>query len=226
MSQFELLKLCRASLARYGIMNSCRILIDAYLFDLKHGTRTAGIYSKGRIEKSNPNLKGTVVQYQGTSSRLFQAAMKDLDSSVLKGDFIDFGCGRGKVLLMALDYPFKKLHGVELSDKLVKEAEKNLENYCAKKKKNPLASIYLGDARFFLIPPTASVFFFYNPFTWSIFEPVVGNILESLRRHPREMRLIYINDLYWKELEKKEMQCVSRGSEFRINYSVWKPLVS
>ena len=226
MSQFELLKLCRARLARYGIMNSCRILSDAYLFDLKHGTRTAGIYSKGRIEKSNPNLKGTVVQYQGTSSRLFQAAMKDLDSSVLKGDFIDFGCGRGKVLLMALDYPFMKLHGVELSDKLVKEAEKNLENYCAKKKKNPLASIYLGDARFFLIPPTASVFFFYNPFTWSIFEPVVENILESLRRHPREIRLIYINDLYWKELEKKEMQCVSRGSEFRINYSVWKPLVS
>ena len=206
-------------------MNSCRILIDAYLFDLKHGTRTAGIYSKGRIEKSNPNLKGTVVQYQGTSSRLFQAAMKDLDSSVLKGDFIDFGCGRGKVLLMALDYPFMKLHGVELSGKLVKEAERNLENYCAKKKKNPLASIYLGDARFFLIPPTASVFFFYNPFTWSIFEPVVENILESLRRHPREIRLIYINDLYWKELEKKEMQCVSRGSEFRINYSVWKPLV-
>jgi len=130
-----------------------------------------------------------------------------------------------KVLLMALDYPFKKLHGVELSDKLVQEAEENLENYCAKKKKNHIASIYLGDARFYQIPPTATVFFFYNPFTWSIFEHVAENIQESLRRHPRETRLIYINDLHWKELEKKEMQCVSRGSEFRINYSVWNPLV-
>ena len=90
MSEFELLKLSKASLIRYGFMNSCRLLIDDYLFDLKHGTKSAGIYSKGRIEKSNPNLKGTVVQYQGTSSRLFQAAMKHLDSSLLKGDFIDF----------------------------------------------------------------------------------------------------------------------------------------
>ena len=226
MSQFELWRLCRASLTRYGVMNSCRLLIDDYLFDLKHGTRTAGTYSKSGIEKSNPNLKGTVVQYQGTPSRLFQCAMKDLDSSVLKGDFIDFGCGRGKVLLMAFDYSFKKLYGVELSEKLAKQTEQNLENYGAKKKKKASANICLGDARFFLIPPTASVFFFYNPFTWSIFEQVVENILESLRRHPREARLIYINDQHRKELEKKKMQCVFRGSELRMNYSVWKPLVS
>ncbi len=55
MSEFELLKLSKASLIRYGVMNSCRLLIDDYLFDLKHGTRSAGIYSKGRIEKSKPN---------------------------------------------------------------------------------------------------------------------------------------------------------------------------
>ena len=89
------------------------------------------------------------MQYQGTSSRLFQAAMKDLDSSLLKGDFIDFGCDRGKVLLMALDYPFMKLHGVELSDKLVQKAEKNLENYCAKKKKIPLLVFTWGMPVFF-----------------------------------------------------------------------------
>ena len=107
---------------------------------------------------------------------------------------------------------------------LFKRLKKPGELLC-KKEKNPLASIYLGDARFYQIPPTVSVFFFYNPFIWSIFEPVVENILESLRRHPRETRLIYNNDLHCKELEKKEMQSVSRGSEFRINYSVWKPLV-
>jgi len=160
-----MLKLCRASLARYGFMNSCRLLVDDYLFDLKHGTKTAGIYSKSRIENSNPTLKGTVVQYQGTSSRLFQAAMKDLDSSVLKGDFIDFGCGRGKVLLMALDYPFKKLHGVELSDKLVQEAEENLENYCAKKKKIPLLVFTWGMPVFirFHQPPPYSFFIILLP---------------------------------------------------------------
>ncbi len=144
MSQFELLKLSKASLIRYGFMNSCRLLIDDYLFDLEHGTRSAGIYSKGWIEKSNPNLKGTVVQYQGTSSRLFQAAMKDLDSSLLKGDFIDFGCDRGKVLLMALDYPFMKLHGVELSDKLVKEAEKTWRIIVQKRKKSPCLHLLGG----------------------------------------------------------------------------------
>lgn len=78
-----------------------------------------------------------MVQYQGTSSRLFQAAMKHLDSSLLKGDFIDFGCDRGKVLLMALDYPFMKLHGVELSDKLVQEAKKTWRIIVQKRKKSP-----------------------------------------------------------------------------------------
>ena len=84
------------------------------------------------------------MQYQGTSSRLFQAAMKDLDSSLLKGDFIDFGCDRGKVLLMALDYPFTKLHGVELYDKLVQEAEKTWRIIVQKRKKSPCLPLLGG----------------------------------------------------------------------------------
>lgn len=221
MSQFELWSLCRASLARYGFINSCRLLIDDYLFDLKYGTKTAGTYSKSRIEESCPDLKGTVVQYQGTSSRLFYAAMKDLDARVFEGDFVDFGCGRGKVLLMALAYPFKQFHGVELSPELKVQAEGNLVIYCASNEKAPSTRIHLGDARFFKIPPSACVFFFYNPFTWSVFEPVLENIMESKRCHPREIRLIYINDVHRAELEKRQVQCVAAGSQFKVSYSVW-----
>ena len=40
--------------------------------------------------------------------------------------FIDLGCGKGRVLLMASDYPFKKIIGVEFMPELHRAAQKNI----------------------------------------------------------------------------------------------------
>src|SRR5688572_3166400 len=42
--------------------------------------------------------------------------------------FIDFGCGKGRVVLQAAMYPFRKVIGVELSTELCDVARRNVEH--------------------------------------------------------------------------------------------------
>ena len=98
--------------------------------------------------------------------------------------FVDLGCGKGRVLFLACRYPFKRIIGVDLSPAMVKAARRNLAG-------RPRVQVEMANAAEWPIPDDVTLAFLYNPFPNAIFERVVENLLESLRRRPRHLGLIY-----------------------------------
>jgi hypothetical protein len=109
--------------------------------------------------------------------------------------FIDFGSGMGRVVyLAARDYPFHRVIGVELSDALHLIAEENLANTRPKLRARDV-ELVCADVLEYEIPADVTVIFFANPFTGEVFDSVVRRLVASQERHPRQLRVIYVNPI-------------------------------
>ena len=93
-------------------------------------------------------------------------------------NFVDIGCGKGRVLLSALAFPFTRVVGVELSPELHKIAEQNLASARFITRRCSSVQMICGDATGFTIPEGPNIIFFYNPFPLDIMESVLDNVLQ------------------------------------------------
>jgi SAM-dependent methyltransferase len=109
--------------------------------------------------------------------------------------FIDLGSGKGRTLLMASDYPFRRIIGVELLPSLHEIAQENLRLYKSETQKCFALESICGDATDFPVPADPLVIFLFNPFPESGMRRMVANLGESLRAHPRPVYVLYHNPL-------------------------------
>jgi len=100
--------------------------------------------------------------------------------------FFDFGCGKGAALIFAHIYGIKKLGGVELIEKVYKQAVTNLRELGIE------ADLVNGNALDCNID-NYNCFFFYNPFRGKTFEKVIEKIEKSFQNYPRNIYLVYGN---------------------------------
>lgn len=133
--------------------------------------------------------------YQASSYYLIEKAFEFLKNEKVNSGLLDFGCGRGRILVVAAHYGFKKITGIDFSPILCIDAEANAEK---------AVSIFPGidinvictDAISYQIEPYQNCFFFFNPFDEVVLLKVVKNILSSLKDFPRKIFIIYINPVH------------------------------
>lgn len=103
--------------------------------------------------------------------------------------FVDFGCGKGRTLIMASEYSCAYVTGYEINNDIFTILNHNIMNY----KKTSLASSEIvlihQDVSAVSIDDTMNKFYFANPFHLKIYIKVIASILESLKRRPREVYL-------------------------------------
>src|SRR5262245_49817297 len=98
-------------------------------YDKRHHVETAreerlddmGV-AAGDVERGN-------TYYRVTWGWLIEEAMAKLDIDPQRYSFIDYGSGKGKALLMASDYPFKTIIGLEYAKRLHDIAAENCRKY-------------------------------------------------------------------------------------------------
>ena len=143
--------------------------------------------------------------YQPTEPALFEEIMAAIpieDPSTFL--FLDLGSGKGRTLLMASEYPFRRIVGVELLPDLHRVAQENIRKF-----KNDrqccfnLETICL-DAQKFIFPNEPTVLFLFHPFPAAVFENVIANLETSLVTAPRPVFLIYVNPLLEVTLAKSK----------------------
>ena len=113
--------------------------------------------------------------------------------------FIDLGCGMGRAVLLAARYPMKRVIGVELSGDLARIAQENVDNA----REHLVArdvEIIQADVLEYELPDDVTIVYLYNPFTGDIFARALEQILASLDRRPRRMRVIYRHALEHEQL--------------------------
>lgn len=107
--------------------------------------------------------------------------------------FIDFGSGMGRVVYQAAaGYPFARVVGVELSERLHAIARENLER-TRSRLRCPDVELVAADVLDYEIPDDVTVAFFANPFSGHVFASVVQRLVASQERRPRRLRVVYVN---------------------------------
>jgi hypothetical protein len=109
--------------------------------------------------------------------------------------FVDLGSGKGRTLLMASDYPFRRICGVELLPALHRSAAENVRKYHSESQKCFALESLCADATEFSFPAEPTLLYLFNPLPESGLRKVIANLEKSLRSHPREVYVLYHNPL-------------------------------
>jgi len=125
------------------------------------------------------------------SVKVFRQIMDNLTVDVDKYEFIDFGSGKGRVLLLASEYGFRKIIGVEFASELHRITTKNVAILERDARKPSRIETVCMDATEFVIPDVPVVLLLYSPFKGQVMERVLRNILTSFATHPREIVLVF-----------------------------------
>jgi len=103
---------------------------------------------------------------------------------------VDLGSGKGKVLLLAAEFGFKKVIGVEFSPSLHRIAITNVDRYKSVSTRDCEIQCVCQDAAEFPIPTGNLVIFLYGPFYAPVFREVVEKLRHSLTAQERPIYLI------------------------------------
>jgi hypothetical protein len=132
-------------------------------------------------------------RYQASEPGLFHKILRALPVSPEGFTFVDLGSGKGRTLLMASDYPFQRIIGLELLEELHRIAQKNIAGYRSQEQKCFRIASFWGDARDFEFPLERLVLYLFNPFPDYVLKTVLSNLRRSAESAPREIYVIYHN---------------------------------
>lgn len=185
---------------------------DGY-FDVLHGTETSRIVEISEMTVVGDH-KERGVRYQPTRPGAFCKLLSEL--RIPPGQvFIDVGCGKGRVLMMASNLGFKKIIGVDFAGELCEIAHRNLAVHLRKMVSAPEVAIYCCDAGEYEFSENESVVYMFNPFDAVVLQKALTRLTESLRRTPRKIWFIY-HFPRWSEVVE------STGLFKRIGYYVFE----
>lgn len=164
-------------------------------YDRRFGVSTAGTVPSAELDIPE-DQRGQAVEYTPTTGAKFGCLLSQLELNYPNFVFVDFGCGKGRTLLMASDFPFRAIVGVELSPTLCASAEENIARYRCRHQQCFEVHAQLGNATVFEFPDEPLVLYFFNPFSATILAQVLNNLTTSLLASPREALIIYYNPLH------------------------------
>ena len=177
------------------------------LYNRKHNLFTDGI-SINKIKNSPPNknhLMGTTSVVVPLIRKIFNGLQINT-SDVL----IDFGSSQGRALLIASEYNFKKIIGIEFLPDLCIIAKNNFNKYENSTGKKLNIKLIEDDVLNYHYNGDENVFYFYNPFDEYIMEKVLKSINISLKKHLRKVKLIYISPMCHKLILKYGFKNISK----------------
>jgi SAM-dependent methyltransferase len=156
-------------------------------FDVEHGTDTRQIV---RLE-----ALGSVTEEQARLGHRYQASAPERAISALarlpirhdEFTLVDVGSGKGRVVLIAAQLPFRRIIGVELASELHDIAVSNLHRA---RPDDPRLELVCQDVTGYDFPLDPLVLYFYGPFLAAIMRIVMDRVTDSLRASPRPAYLV------------------------------------
>jgi len=107
--------------------------------------------------------------------------------------FVDLGSGKGRMLFVAAEYPFRKIEGVEFAVQLHREAEQNIVSYRHRRRRcRDIRSVNM-DATEYKFPDGNLVLYLYNPFGLEVTKKVFANLENAIAHTPRHVVVIMVN---------------------------------
>jgi SAM-dependent methyltransferase len=159
-------------------------------FDEMYGTDTAGCITLDNLQIQSANREHGH-PYEPIPIMAFENLLNNLKVQHNDYVFLDLGSGKGRALLLASNYPFKKVIGVEYALDLHIAALKNIDRYRSPRQRcADVQSVHI-DAAEYLPPLESTVCFLFHPFGEKVMRTVLTKFKQSLDRHPRDVKFIF-----------------------------------
>jgi hypothetical protein len=106
--------------------------------------------------------------------------------------FIDVGCGKGRVVLLASQLGFKQVIGVEFSPWAAGIAVDNIRTFRGNRAGLGSCSIVVADALEYQLPNEPLVLYFCTPFEPQLSERFFGRVVELFERNRKPIRICMV----------------------------------
>lgn len=160
-------------------------------FDARHGTDTSGRVPPAELGIEDTVARTQAVVYLPSPARVTRQLLAFAAPGPHDWAFMDLGSGKGRVVLVAAERPFRSVAGVELSPHLHQVAQRNLQRY-----RGPAdltrVTLQLGDARSAPLPEGDTLLHLYHPFGAPILRELLRRLEASLIARPRRLRIVYL----------------------------------
>jgi SAM-dependent methyltransferase len=170
----------------------CGYIYRDCLFDWKYGVET-----RSRVSLADLNIESeskTLGRNYGPSDPgIFKEMLSCIKVKYEDFTFIDFGSGKGRVVLMASELPFKRIIGVEFSAQLNKVTRNNIDHYKSRTQKCRKIELIEADVTAYELPLEQAILYLFNPFNELIMAKLLANIQRSLAECPRK---VFVASLY------------------------------
>jgi hypothetical protein len=134
--------------------------------------------------------------YQPIEQELFSEMLNALGIDYREYTFIDIGSGKGRALLMASAYPFRRILGIELLPELNEIAQDNILRFASSETRCERVEAICADATTFQFPADPLVVYLFHPLPSTGFTKVMANLQMSWRERPRAMYVVYANPVF------------------------------
>lgn len=171
-------------------------------------------------EQKNFQLFANYYPYEPTPYTVLDLCFDQIELEK-KDRFVDFGCGKGRVVFYVnYRYHIETL-GIEMNKSYVQDALQNKAQYS---KEHHLVAAPVNflhvKAEQYKIKPTDNIFFFFNPFSIRIFRHIIRHIWKSQQLYPRKIYVI----LYYPSFEY--IQFLRDETQFKMIKDILVPNTS
>lgn len=176
-------------------------------FDLEFGVRTSGLVAGCNLSTGHRHDRHATAYYAVAPS-VFRSILAHWRrcrpiAPLDEFTFIDLGAGMGRALLLAAEYRFRAVIGVELHPTLARIARKNLALWRAAGRARSPMQVVCCDATEFELPPGPCVAFLFNPFGAPVLRHMLRNWSRALAGREAQLDLLYVNNEQEHVLERQ-----------------------
>ncbi|HWG21352.1 MAG TPA: class I SAM-dependent methyltransferase [Terracidiphilus sp.] len=180
---------------------------DVHPFDREHGVETGGLMYADKLATGHAHDRYSE-GYYATAPSLFRELMRAWQDTLARAgpaiedySFIDLGCGKGRVLLLASEVPFRSIAGVELNAKLARMARRNVRkwmraavrdgNWMGRAGRN--VTVEHADVLDLRLPPGPVVLFLYNSFGAEVVGALMAKLAAVAPTRSGPIDLLYVH---------------------------------
>ena len=172
-------------------------------FDQMHGVDTSGLVPAKHLVTGHANDEH-VTAYYGVAPSILRSLIDQWRETIpphpiSRYTFIDIGAGKGRGLLVASEYHFRKVIGIELNPELVAIARTNVAHWTATHEADFTAprlapiEVLEQDALDYEFPATPTLLFLFHPFEAPVLKQLLRRIETQFAKRPDTLDLIYVN---------------------------------
>jgi SAM-dependent methyltransferase len=185
-------------------------------FDRDHGVTTHAVVFLSDLDPgSSGDACAHATHYEAVPVTAFRNLVAQVPDSVIASSvFVDAGAGMGRAVMLASEYAFKQVIGVEISPALLETARENLAKARDLRTRCRDVRLVRGDVRRHRFPGGDLVVFLYNPFDGEALDGMLDRLAQ--RRKPASEWILYYTPVHADRLQARGYELVSSLTDSQV----------